>query len=148
MENYPAWLLRATGNMTLAVAQHEMIEYLTQARCQRVPLANAHCEDLAVWRDRLVPVLDFARLVTGGKGAARHALSIVAYQPRAQQPLEYLGIWTDTAPSKITVSDDQACELPPAWRDERLQKLALSCFSHEERTVPILNLANLARVSS
>jgi chemotaxis signal transduction protein len=147
VESYPAWLLRAAGDVTLAVAQHEMIEYLTEARVQRVPLANAHCEHLAVWRDKLVPVLDFARLFIGGNGAVRRALSIVAYQPRAQQPLAYLGIWTDTAPSRITVSDDQACELPPDWCEERLQNLALSCFAHEERTVPILNLANLARVS-
>jgi chemotaxis signal transduction protein len=147
MESYPAWLLQAAGDMTLAVAQHEMIEYLTDARSQRVPLANAHCEHLAVWRDRLVPVLDFARLFAGSKGASQRSMSVVAYQPSARQPLEYLGIWTDTAPSRITVSDDQACELPPAWRDERLQELALSCFAHEERTVPILNLANLARVS-
>ena len=149
MERYPAWLLSAAGGVTFAVTQHEMIEYLTHARCQRVPLTNPHCQYLALWRDRLVPVLDFAPLFARGKGTAQRAsLSIVAYQSNPRQPLDYLGIWIDEAPSRITVSDDQACDLPPDWCDERLQKLALSCFLHAEQPVPILNVANLACISS
>ncbi|MDH3451749.1 MAG: hypothetical protein OEN20_04960 [Gammaproteobacteria bacterium] len=147
MARYPAWLLRADDDVTFAVAQHEMIEYLTEARVQRVPLANPYCDHLALWRDALVPILDFPRLLRGAGVTIQRALSIVAYQPRALRPLEYLGIWVDAPPSRIAVGDDQACDLPQAWHDVRFAPLALSCFTHDDQPVPILNLAQLAGVS-
>ncbi len=143
----PAWLLHAARDVTCAVAQHEMVEYLPEVRTQRVPLANPYCEHLVLWRDRLVPIVDLARLLHGGSSTTEHALGIVAYQPHARLPLEYLGIWIDAPPNRVKVGDDQACDLPTAWHDPRFDELALSCFLHEERAVPILNLVTLANTS-
>ncbi len=145
MERHPAWLLRAADDVSVAVAQHEMIEFVTDARVRHVPLANPHCNQLALWRDTLVPVLDLPRLLHGVSTAAHSALGVVAYQTRAQQPLQYLAIWIDAPPQRIDVGDAQACELPETWHDVR--PLALACFSHAGTAVPILNLANVACTS-
>lgn len=147
MERCPAWLLRAADDIAFAVAQHEMVEYLTDPRVQRVPLANPFCDRLALWRDTLIPIVDFACLLRGASATVQRALSIVAYQPGRLEPLAYLGIWVDAPPSHVDVSDEQACELPQTWREPHLAALALACFEHKDTAVPILDIAELASVS-
>lgn len=144
VQDVPAWLLRAAGSVRFAVATHEMAGYEIEPRFRPVPLAREHCRHLALWHATLVPVFDLARLLTQDAVASQGALGIVAYQPRAREPLQHLGIWLEAAPAKITVSDSQACELPVTWGEARFHSLALACFSQDGRPVPILDLNALA----
>ena len=145
MQPSAAWLLRAAGGVRFAVAPHQMVGYEIGPRCQPVPLAQAHCQHLAFWRESLVPTFDLARLFTAGAEASRSALGILAYQSRAREPLDYLGVWLEAAPGKIVVTDEQACELPSTWCEAPLAELALACFSHSDTPVPVLNVGQLAR---
>jgi hypothetical protein len=96
------------------------------------------------WEGMLLPLLDLDILLHGPIAARpvppSYAL-IVAYQRIAPGPLEYGAIGLAELPFTIAVGDAAQCELPG---DSTLwPRLALSCFRHEGRSVPIVDTGRL-----
>jgi len=138
-----AWLLDLGDGWRAAVGAYPMVEYVLAPAIRPIPLSPAHCPGLMVWREQLIPVLDPARLMgltpdTGGK--ALRAV-ILAWQRVAGEALHHGALLVRSAPVEIAVSDDLACPLPD--RPEILRTIALSCFTHEDRAVPVLNVVRL-----
>jgi chemotaxis signal transduction protein len=131
------------GGMAVAAGPAHVVEYVLATDTLPVPRTPAHCAGLMVWRDRLIPVVDLARLLTGrgrAPGAPPRAV-VLAYQQAAGRPLQYGAMYVDGPPAQATVSDDMACTLPAAL--PALPHLARACFRHHDRAVAILDARQL-----
>jgi chemotaxis signal transduction protein len=143
MGSAQAWVLDFGTGTSAAVGALEMVHVLTeQPRVFEIPRSPSHVRCVCLWQDRVVPLLDVRQRVDGAPtpSAKGHA-AIVRYRPRPGEPLELGALRLAAVPRSVLVSDEQACDLPPetgAWRG-----VALSCFAHDDRPVPILDLARL-----
>ena len=54
-----AWLLDFSRNQLAAVGLHELLEVLSRPKLYYVPMASARCHHVLVWRDEILPVVDF-----------------------------------------------------------------------------------------
>ena len=140
-----AWHLMIGEGMQIAVSDYEMIEYVIDPQLYPVPLAQAHCSNVMLWLDHIIPVMDF--LVLFDKPSIANAnviLAIVAYQVKPLEPLQYVGLLIQQPPSRVTAENDQACALPASdnnfWEST---ELALACFSYDDIPTPIINVAHL-----
>lgn len=135
----PAWVMDVGDGVTVAAGTAHVAEYLVAAEPIPLPRTPAHCAGVMVWRDRLIPVIDLARLLTGRRsppGPHRRAV-ILAYQEAAGRPLQYGALYVAGAPTRTAVSDDMACALPDA--QPALPHLARACFSYRDKAVAILD---------
>lgn len=141
----PAQLLNYRNEHCIALPMHTAIEVLDQPRLIDVPGAAYYCKQLVRWRDQWLALLDLDALLLAyeperARKTLRYVL-VVAYQPTPQGPVEYAALALPALPQTVAVSDAAQCELPldsDLWPD-----LALSCFRHEGRAVPILDTARL-----
>ncbi|NIR59400.1 MAG: chemotaxis protein CheW [Gammaproteobacteria bacterium] len=127
----------------VAAGAHRVVEYLLSPEIVRLPLTPAHCPGVLIWREKMVPVTDLAALLGGDEREAqarRHAV-VLAYQMAPGQPLRYGAVLVDGAPYEVYVADDMACALPEG--SEVVRHVACSCFTHDDRVIPILDVARL-----
>lgn len=146
----PARLLHYSAGHSVALPVHTTIELLDSAVTVEVPGAAHYCQQLVRWRGQWLALLDLEALlhartdtpaVAATVAVAPRYVLIVAYQCAPRSPLEYGAIGLPALPQTVSVSDQMACPLPA---DSALwPQLALSCFEHEERAVPILDSARL-----
>jgi chemotaxis signal transduction protein len=138
-----AWLLDVGGGYRVAAPAHLVVEYLLASETMAVPCTPVHCPGVLLWRERLIPVVDLA-LVLPARGAAtagwRHTV-VLAWQDAPGQPVKYGALVVRAAPSEALVTDDMASVLP---EDAAVfGYIANACFMHEERPIPILDVARL-----
>jgi hypothetical protein len=140
-----ARLVEYAPGRQIALPPHTTIELLENPAVVTVPGAAYYACGLLAWQNRLLPLIDLHALLRAYPGAnsavaPRYAL-VLAYQRVPRQPVEYGAISLAVLPQTVTVSDEAQCEL---FTDSDLWPLlALSCFKHEGRTVPILDTAKL-----
>jgi chemotaxis signal transduction protein len=108
-----------------------------------VPGAPYYCLGLMAWEGRQLPLLDLDTLLRAypaGEPSTGHVL-VLAYQSAPGRALDYGAVCARSLVRMIEVADSQACELP---RDSDLWPwIAMSCFEHEGRAVPVLDTARL-----
>jgi chemotaxis signal transduction protein len=123
----------------VAVGASHVVEYIVASDIVSVPRTSRHCAGLLAWRDRLIPVIDFALLLKDGKAMHKEIppAAIVAYQAAPAQPVRYGALVVLRVPREIWVSDDMAGSL--ADIPEAFSHFARACFLYEHRTVPILD---------
>jgi len=134
-----AWVMDVGDGVAVAAGTAHVVEYLLAADPMPVPRAPEHCAGLIVWRERLIPVIDLARFLTGrdsAPGPHRRAV-ILAYQQAAGRPLQYGALFVAAAPTQTSVSDDMACALPDT--QPALAHIARACFTHQDQAVAILD---------
>ncbi len=142
-KNSRAWLLDFGRGLQAAVGHHEMWQVLISPVLFEVPCTLTYCSEVLVFQDRILPILDMSNLLEGEKTipVTSSVVGIAIYQDEPTHPIHYAGLHLATRPQSIYVSDNQACDLPahqPCW-----EPLALSCFFHKGRTIPIIELAYL-----
>ena len=139
-----AWLLEANDSLSIAIGDHEMVEFVQAAAISfPVPGSPDYCGHVVFWQNNLIPVIDMGVLL--GKPAldASAFMSLVAYQQQPGSPLQYLAIKVTTAPEKILVDDAQVSEIPDELSNSLLMPACHSCFTHGDRSVVILDIAGL-----
>lgn len=139
-----AILLDVGENVSVAIARHEFVEVLAETKSFRVPASPPDCDMLISWRGELIPAIDLRSLVEmddSGNSLSRDLALVVAYQPKAREPLRYACLWLSNYPRVISVSDKQGCDLPP--EKQNWLEISLSFFSLEGETVPILDLPRI-----
>ena len=141
MSRSQAWLVESTENFRFACGLHEFIEIVQTIERVSVPGAAAHCQQLAKWRDRWVPVMNPAGIMGQQIDPAKTAVGVLCYQTEPKTPLQYGAISLHEKPEKIFVDDDQVCPIPTAYFD--FDAITLSCFDHYGITIPIFNLSLL-----
>jgi len=137
-----AWLLEASGGMKFAVAEYEMIEYVIAPELTSVPLTPEYCSSIILWNDHMVPVVNFG-ILTSEESSHMHSVSVLAYQENPQDDLKYIAISLQQPPAKVSISDDQACDIQQIDNDI-WRMLSISCFTEQGIAVPILGIKNLA----
>ena len=139
-----AWLLEFGRERVAAVGLHELVEVLSRPRLYYVPLSSSRCQHALVWRDEVLPVVDF--IVRASTSDADHesgapVTAIAAYQLTPGSPVRHGALELSSMPKTVTVDDSMACPLPEASAFET--NLAVSCFSYENWAVPIIDLARV-----
>jgi chemotaxis signal transduction protein len=154
-----AWVMDVTAGWRVAAGAPQVVEYLLAPETIDVPRTPKHCAGLLIWRDRMIPVIDFAPLQTepaattpwleeadrvGNERSttvkAQRAV-ILAYQDAPAQPLRYGALLVTAAPTEFWVSDDMAgalAEMPAVFRH-----IARSCFVQQGQIIPILDAHQL-----
>lgn len=137
------WLLNFGKGFRAAVAFHEMAQVLIEPELFIIPRAPLYCQEVLRLGARLLPVMDVATLLDGRKDpeAITGIIGIAVYQAADLSGLEYVGMHLQSYPVGVRVTDELIRDVPehPAlW-----EHIALSCFQHEEQSVPILDLMTL-----
>lgn len=142
----PAQLVECTRGQSAALPLHTAIELLDQLTTVDVPGAPYACDRLLRWRDQWLPLMDLGVLLnayrTDSQVAPRYAL-VVAWQDGPRAPLAYGALALSSPPRVVEALDANHCPLPTG--SDIWPVLALSCFEHEGKPVPVLDAAALFR---
>lgn len=137
-----AWLLDFGAGYRAAVGERELVHLLYTPQGYPVPRTPAHARHVLPWQERLLPVFDVVNWLGGKPHATGLPIAgVFAYQHKRGEMPQYGALWLAAPPARVSVADQQACDLPEpasAWR-----ALAISCFEHEGAPVPILDLRRL-----
>ena len=139
-----AWLLEFSRNRIAAVGLHEIVEVLSRPKRYHVPLTDARCHQVLVWRDEILPVVDFGaghEANDDGAAAGGAVTAIAVYQTVPGEPLRYGALELGVMPKTISVADSMACALPGSAA--YISDLAISCFSYENLAVPVIDLTRV-----
>ncbi len=139
-----AWLLEFSRNQVAAVGLHELLEVLSRPKLYHVPMASARCHQVLVWRNEILPVVDFGADPTSepddaAPGGAVTAIAV--YQTLPGEPLRHGALQLNVMPKAITVADNMACALPESHPS--LSELAISCFFYENLAIPVIDLTRV-----
>lgn len=139
----PAWLLRVADNIQFSIGEHEATEYIDTPALHHVPMAPEYCNNILFWRDIMVPVIDMNILHGNSATTDYQHVMVLAYQEKEGMPLEYVAFTLASAPDKILVNDDDACELPESY-PEILRPYVLSLFNYNNQVTSILDIARIS----
>lgn len=136
-----AWLLDFGQGFRAAVGLHEMSQVLLSVTLFKLPCTPQYCQDVFVFQNRILPVLDLVSLFNGCaiNRSADNIIGVALYQAQPDQPVHYGGFYLEVMPASIVVSDEQAAHLPE--KKQYWQPFSASCFLYEGEAIPILNLA-------
>ena len=132
-----AWFLDFGADQFGAIATHELIELIEQPKFFHVPAAPSYCRDTLIWEEKILPVAYFNTATS----TQAHQIAIVAAQLAPYEPLRYGAFILYSSPSEIAVEDAMACSLPKEHK--LLNTLAISCFSHQGKPVPIIDISRI-----
>jgi chemotaxis signal transduction protein len=143
IETSRAWLLDFGRGMKAAVGAHEMSHVILSPELYEVPCSPAFCDEVLVWQDYILPVLDMNIFLRKQKMMRTHSgvVGIAIYQEDRSKPLTYAGLHLAETPVNIFVSDEQACELPAQKKEWGI--ITISCFTYKNDAIPIIDLAIL-----
>lgn len=136
-----AWLVKINENFTIAVDESSMAEYIRGPQTHSIPDAVGYCNQVFVWRNNFIPVMDIS-LLLGETALETNHIAVVAYQEYADQKPKYVGIKMLGEVERVVVMDDTACEWPDEYPLE-VQPIVESLFRHEGTLVSVLKIADL-----
>jgi len=143
IETSRAWLLDFGRGVKAAVGSHEMSHVMLSAELFDVPYAPDFCNEVLLWQDYILPVLDVHSFLKKQKVIRAHSgvVGIAIYQESSEKSLVYAGLHLAETPASIFVSDEQACELPAQM--QVWAPITISCFKYRNEAIPIIDLAVL-----
>ena len=142
MAKSTAWLLDLDGSHYAAVGERQMLHFIDSPALLDIPQSPPHCCHVLIWQDNILPVMDLGVWLRGQTVQRDQlAVGIVTYQDQSAAAPQHGAVLLASAPTRVSVHDNQACELPnqPAgW-----PALAISCFAADGKVIPILHLPNI-----
>jgi len=137
-----AWLLSA-NKIKLALAQYELIEIITEPMIYAVPVGPVYCQNMLLWRDQLLPLIDLELLSNHLPTIVdKKYYIVVAWQLKEGEPLHYGALTLLDLPENIVV-DDEWQTLLPQNLSEVLSTASLSCFNYDNNAIVIPDLKAL-----
>jgi chemotaxis signal transduction protein len=141
-----AWIIAITDTVFASVGEFELVHVLADKPVlYKVPKAPHYCQQLFVWQNKIIPVMNLAARFGLEQESAtdKHFISIIAYQAENTGLIEYGALFLTASPSRSEVSDEQICKLPThlsSWRH-----YFRSCFqdTDSQKAIPILKLERL-----
>ncbi len=142
-----AWLLDFGKGLRAAIGAHEMSQVLLATQLYEVPCTPFYANEVFIFEDLILPMLDVAALISGHPDelanlhSSSNIIGLSLYQLNPTDPAHYAGMRLTTLPVNIFVDDDQFCELPSRlnfWRP-----VAVSCFKLNDTEIPIIDLGKL-----
>ena len=144
MSQSSAWLLHCGDSISLAVGDQEMVEVVQGHSSQQVPGLPDYCSRTVQWQDQTIQVLDVAALNSDENLIPQDSyLCILNYQEAPNHTIKQIALRVGDAPERIQVDDSQFCDMPPDLAANLLMQVTLSSFTHNNRTVLVLDIAKL-----
>lgn len=137
----PAWLLTANNEFKIAVGESSMAEFVRDSTLYSVPDAVDYCNQLILWRDRFIPVIDL-NVILGESSIDARYIAVLGYQEYPGQEPQYVAVKLVTDVERVTVSDDTACDWPDDYPSE-IQPIVESLFMEQDELVSVINLVDL-----
>jgi len=137
-----AWILDFGGSVRVAIGELELIHLETQPKLFSVPKTPNYCQNVVIWQDTIVPAIDLGIALKGQVNAHETCYAaIVRYRTVANGPLAYAALLLAEIPVRMIINDSLACPLPNELI--ALKALAVSCFSLNGESIPIIELASV-----
>ena len=140
----PARLIEFERGRHIALPVQATLEVIDEPKILPVPGAAYYGAGITKWQGRWLPVLDLHVLLNAFRKefiAPTRYLLVLAYQSAPRQPLRHGVLALPSLPLTVEIDDNAACALPT---DSDLWPLiALSCFEHEGKAVPVVDPARL-----
>ena len=140
MSSATAWLLDLGGSMQVAIGMRELVQIVDAPSTFTVPLTPACSRKVMFWQKRMVPVLDLSIKLNSTESKGQ-LLAIVGYEDTENGSAGLGAIILAAPPVRISVDDEQACNLDQNmahWRG-----LANASFSQNGAVIPVLHLSRL-----
>lgn len=144
-----AWLLTFSTQFQAAVGYHEMAQILISPTVFPIATAPHYCHDVMILQNEIIPIMNVSQLLTAQQYLDKHTEMIVGialYQKDNQDEIHSAGLYLANPPQLINVSDEQGCDLPvegDSGYASGWSEFALSCFLHQDKKIPILDVAYL-----
>ena len=137
-----AWVIKVDESLYASVSQMELVHIINQPELIRIPGVPAYCQNLLIWNDNILPVLNISWLVNDmTPGTGREVVAVLIYRD-SRNNIQYGGISLLESPELEYVDNDQVSALPE--QAQQLKTIALSCFtSANGHDVPILDISRL-----
>jgi chemotaxis signal transduction protein len=138
-----AWLLECGGGVTVAVPAINMLHVVEEtSRCFRVPMAPPHCDHVLVWQERVLPIVDIAKLLSPlvAVSVAHKGYCVVGWCG-VDDISEYGVIGAATAPRRVIIRDDMS--VAPSAQLASQWPVAVGFFVHAKDTIAIVDPARL-----
>jgi len=134
-----AWVLMLDSQLRAAVGERELVHVIETPALLAVPRSPSYCRQVLVWNDTVLPAMDVAVWLRGQPAQRQQTLAgVFAYQARPGAEPEYGALLLAGIPTRVRVTDEQACALPK--RPGNWRTLAISCFKQDDNPIPILDL--------
>ena len=134
-----AWVLPLAAQWRAAVGERELVHLVELPTLLEVPKSPFYCRQVLLWNNMILPAMDLAAWLIGhAEQKTQQLAGIFAYQYYPNDAPHYGALLLYAIPTRVWVSDKQACDLPSApvgW-----QSLAISCFADGDDVIPILDL--------
>ncbi|MCP4408771.1 MAG: hypothetical protein GY807_13605 [Gammaproteobacteria bacterium] len=151
--NSAAWVLVLGNGLRAAVSEIEMQHLLAAPKLFEIPGSPFHCRHVCIWNDKLLPVMNLNAWLMGcTEPQEKPLVGVVGYERctgvsvdgahALHTRVQLGGLLLRSMPTRVLVSEDQACELPD--NDVDWREISISCFADEgNNAVPILDLSRI-----
>ena len=141
MASSNAWLLPLGDRLNIAVGEYEIMHLVHFPALFAVPGTPFYCNQVLVWQNQILPVMDLAAWVQGQSHKREQKLiAIAAYTEPGSDATQHAGLLLEDVPRKVIVDDGTACDLPNEPNTDAWKRIAISCFKYTEHAVPIIDL--------
>lgn len=134
-----ACVLEYAADSFIALPVHAGVELVESPRLVPVPGMAHFCRGLVAWRGRQLPLIDLQAYLWGMDSPASPPFShvlMVAYQVAPGAAIEYGAFCAPFLIRMVEVVDSDQCPLPGG--EARWDGIAISCFLHQGRVIPVL----------
>ena len=145
MSTSEAWLIEYDDSLSIALGDHAMVELVQGSSIFPIPGAPKHCSSVCLWHSKILPIMDIRSILNIEESAQDDSgyLCIIRYRFSQDKPVQQFALRVNKAPQRITVDDSQACDVPENYQSSLLDDAIISCFSHNEKPVLILDINRL-----
>lgn len=129
----------------MAIGEMEMMHIIPRKPYfHHVPLSPVYCHLVFLWQNEIIPVLDLNAYFDVGDDDINdfERFTCIINYSNENGKVSFGGLLLSSIPVRISVADEQACELPDDIRN--LHYFSRSCFyTPDSGATPILNLSRL-----
>ena len=142
MRKAAAWVMKVDELLYVSVSQMELVHIINTPYSINVPQAPKYCQDVIIWNDNILPVVDLSVLSNqSGNKSTGSVIAIIIYRDLNDE-IQYGGVVLTDSPELEPVENSQLCQLPEHAKD--LRTFSLSCFiSKAGNAVPILDMSKI-----
>lgn len=142
MSAVAAWVMKIDEALYASVSQMELVHIVDNPEPVLIPRAPVYCQNIIIWNDIILPVMDLSCLLSDSKPRATcNVVAVIIYRD-SKNEIQYGGISLANSPELEYVDNSQLCKLPN--HKEKLQAISLSCFkSSDDHEVPILDISKV-----
>jgi chemotaxis signal transduction protein len=142
MNKAAAWIMKLNDSSYASISQMELVHIINDPVFIRVPKSPGHCENIIIWNDNVLPVVDLDRFYDAPVSKLQHNVVAVIIFRDNNNDLHHGGIALNSSPVLEYVNNSQSCTIPNHAKP--LKDITLACFTSEQgHQVPILDMTKL-----